>query len=81
MRLLALLVFLLAGCTQAEDAATLAEEKTKRAKDIEAGILENAPCLIGLGAWDRMPDLQRRKAVFLLCVNDAGQFGIKLESP
>ena len=78
MRTFLLLALLTVGCARAQDAATLAEEKTKQAKDIEAQVLENAPCLIGLGAWSRMQDPKKRDGVFYLCVSDAERYGVSL---
>lgn len=69
----------LAGCSNAGRYAAAAEEATKEAKDVEAAILEDAPCLIGLGAWGRMADMRKRNAAFLLCVSDAENYGVKLE--
>ena len=40
---LILMLALLASCTRAQDAATLAEERTKQAKDIEAASLRTHP--------------------------------------
>lgn len=75
------LLALAAGCTEARYYEKVSEEAVKEAKDIEAAALEDAPCLIGLGAWGRMNDLRKRKATFLLCVSDADQFGVTLASP
>ena len=82
MKILAIVVLVfLAGCTRAQDAATLAEERTKQAKDIEAGVLEDAPCLIGLGAWGRMTDPRKRHGIFYTCVPDAERYGVGLTAP
>ena len=69
----------LAGCVSAEQYAGAAEQAAKDAKDIEAGVLEDAPCLIGLGAWSRMDDPRKRDGVFYLCVPDADQYGVSLQ--
>ncbi len=68
----------LGGCARTKDAQTLAVEKTKEAKDIEASTLQDAPCLIGLGAWSRMDDFDKRTATFALCVPDSERFGVGL---
>ncbi len=72
---------LLVGCVNADYYAAVAEEATKKGKDTEAGILEDAPCLIGLGAWSRMEEDRKRQAVFLLCVPDAARFGLTMTMP
>lgn len=48
--------------------------------DLSAEALQDAPCLIGLGPWSRMDDRRKRVGVFYLCVADAEEFGIRLES-
>jgi hypothetical protein len=70
----------LAGCAQGRYYEAVSEEAVKEAKNIEAAALEDAPCLIGLGAWSRMPDERKRLGVFALCVSDAARFGIRLET-
>ena len=72
---------LLSGCSSAEYYAGAAETAAKQAKDIEAGALEDAPCLIGLGAWSRMEDFRKRLGAFYLCVPDAARFGVDVTSP
>ena len=69
----------LAGCANSQRYAAAAEEATKQAKDTEASILEEAPCLIGLGAWSRMTDPRKRDGVFYLCVPDAADYGVELQ--
>ena len=76
---IAALALLLAGCGQAGYYEAVAEESIKNAKDIEAAALEDAPCLIGLGAWSRMNDARKRDFVFGLCVPDAGDYGVSIE--
>ena len=81
MKTLALILMLaLMGCTQARYYETVAEEATKEAKDIEAMALEDAACLIGLGAWSRMSDYRKRIGAFYLCVPDAERFGITIQA-
>ena len=72
------ILLLIGGCTSAQNAATLAEERAKQAKDIEAGVLEDAPCLVGLGAWSRMEDPRKRDGIFYTCVPDADRYGVDL---
>ena len=71
-------LFLMSACVSAEQYAGAAEQAAKDAKDIEAGVLEDAPCLIGLGAWSRMDDIRKRRGVFYLCVPDAEQWGVRI---
>lgn len=72
-------VILMSGCVSAEQYAGAAEQAAKDAKNLEAGVLEDAPCLIGLGAWSRMDDVRKRRGVFYLCVPDADQYGVVLQ--
>ena len=72
------ILLLIGGCTSAQNAATLAEERTRQAKDIEASVLEDASCLIGLGAWSRMEDPRKRNGIFYTCVPDAPSYGVDL---
>ena len=80
MRIIAVLVIagLLGACTRAGPAAEAAKERTKEAKDISAGLLSEAPCLIGLGAWSRMDDKRLRDGIFYTCVSDAERYGVTL---
>lgn len=73
------LLLALGGCVSAAQYETAVEQAAKDAKDIEASALEDAPCLIGLGAWSRMDDVRKRKGVFYLCVPDADQYGVELQ--
>lgn len=72
-------LILMTGCVDAGRYAAAAEEATKEAKNVEASVLEDAPCLIGLGAWSRMDDPRKRRGVFYLCVKDAEQFGVNIQ--
>ena len=71
----------LAGCAQGRYYEAVTETAVKQAKDIEAAALEDAPCLIGLGAWSRMPDFNKRLGSFALCVPDASRFGVVISMP
>lgn len=73
-----LMLLSLSGCVDVGRYAAAAKEATKEAKNVEAGILEDAPCLIGLGAWSRMDNPRKRDGVFYLCVPDSDQYGVKL---
>ena len=73
---LIVLTVALSGCGRARYYEAVSEAAVKDAKDIEAAALEDAPCLIGLGAWSRMPELRVRNAVFALCVPDSQNFGV-----
>ena len=70
--------FLVASCSQVSSTQAAAEKAAKDAKDIEAATLEDAPCLIGLGAWSRMEDLRKRNGVFYTCVSDAERYGVSI---
>lgn len=72
-------VLIMSGCVDAGRYAAAAEQATKDAKNVEAAVLEDAPCLIGLGAWSRMPDPRKRGGVFYLCVPDADNYGVSLK--
>lgn len=76
--LIAPAVLLLAGCARSNEVAAAAKEATKEAKDTSASVLQDAPCLIGLGAWSRIEDPRKRNGVFYLCVPDAADYGVDI---
>jgi hypothetical protein len=69
---LPLALLLLGSCETAQ---------VKEAGDKSAETLQDAPCLIGLGPWSRMDDRRKRIGAFYLCVPDAEDFGVRLETP
>lgn len=69
----------LGGCVSAREYAAAAEEAGREANDISAGLLEEGPCLIRLGAWGRMTDEDKRLGAFVACVPDHERFGVAIE--
>lgn len=66
------------GCISAEEYAAAAEAAGREANDISAGLLEEGPCLIRLGAWGRMTDEDKRLGAFVACVPDHERFGVDI---
>ena len=69
MKIATVMLFALAlgGCSAARGYIAVGEEATKSAKDIEAGLAIQAPCLAGLGAGGRMWSFREQQIVAELC--------------
>ncbi len=70
-----LLAFLLSGCTAANIYTNEAIDAGKQAKDIEAKLLVNALCAMGIGALVRNNSDDIIEGVLLICANS----GLTLE--
>jgi hypothetical protein len=58
----------LAGCTDASRAiVNQAVETVKRAEDTKARLALQAPCAVTVGAYNRLNDATRQRAVMALC--------------
>lgn len=66
-----LLLLLLPACTQARIYSDTAVRATQDAKDISAEILSEAPCAMGLGAYDRLnASMEKKRAIAALCLEN-----------
>ena len=78
-RMLSLMLagLVLAGCTlsQADSALTLGIEKKQQQSDIEARAVANAPCIMTIGAFNRIADPQKQCAIMVLCGGTCPQLG------
>ena len=61
----------LAGCTEARIYTDAAIRATKEGKDLSAEVLSEAPCAMGLGAFDRLnTSPEKKRAIAALCLEN-----------
>ena len=61
------LALVLAACESLGPAVGSATEKIKGAKDVEARVLIDSTCAMGVGAWTRLDNPDEQEGVMMIC--------------
>lgn len=79
--MIAITMMAMGGCAEARYYQAAIHEAAAEAKNLEAETLAAAPCLIGLGAFFRIDDMDVRRGLVLLCGSGQEIPGAELTEP